>query len=280
MQSQTMPVVVASSTRSPKPKKVVLGVSAKRAEDTFIAAMLEAPCDYQCRNPLEWVISLVAQGLVIAALILAPLYCTQTLDLKAFQNNWLVTPLPPPPAPAITVRAVKSIARLIEGGRMIAPSVIPKSVAIIKEAPLPPDSDVEGIVGGVPGGIPGGQLGGVLGGIIGGTGHPSDSAVAPPPQPMKRTVRVGGNVKPPKQIRSETPVYPILAKQTHIQGTVLIDAVIDEQGNVVQAHVIGGPVLLIQSALETVLKWKYEPSYLNGQPISVEMHVEVHFVLL
>lgn len=108
--------------------------------------------------------------------------------------------------------------------------------------------------------------------------HSGGPVVAPPPSPTKRVVRVGGNLKPPKQIYSETPAYPVIAKQAQIQGTVIIDA-IDEQGNVVQARVVGGPALLIPPALQTVLKWKYEPSYLNGEPISVEMHVEVHFDL-
>jgi periplasmic protein TonB len=227
--------------------------------------------------------SLLAHALVLAALIVAPLYFTQTMDFKAFQNTWLVTPAPPPPAPppapTIAVRAVKSVARLMQGGKMTAPSVIPKNIVTIKEAPLPPDTGADGVVGGVPGGIPGGQVGGVLGGIIGGTGHTSGPAVVPPPAPMKRVIRVGGNLKPPKQIYAEEPVYPVIAKQARIEGTVIIDAVIDEHGDVVQARVVSGPALLMPAALEAVLKWKYAPHYLNGEPISVEMHVEAHFVL-
>jgi periplasmic protein TonB len=281
MVSHTMQVVVAPPTRNPKPKRIE--APKQELRDTFVEAMLESPCEYKPRNPLEWVVSLMAHGLVVAGLIIAPLYFTQSLDLKAFQNTWLVTPAPPPPAPppapAMMTRTVKSVARLMTGGKMMAPSVIPKQVAIIKEAPLPPDNDVDGLVGGVPGGIPGGQVGGVLGGIIGGTGHSASPAVAPPPPPMKRVVRVGGDLKPPKQTYNEEPRYPVIAKQAQIQGTVIIDAVIDEHGDVVQARVVSGPALLIPSALQTVLKWKYEPSYLNGEPISVEMHVEVHFVL-
>ncbi len=280
MVSHTMPVVVAPPARNPKPKKIESPKQESR--DTFVEAMLESPCEYKPRNPLEWIVSLIVHGLVIAALIIAPLYFTQSLDLKAFQSTWLVTPAPPPPAPppapAMMTRTVKSVVRLMQGGKMMAPTVIPKQVAIIKEAPLPPDTDVDGVVGGVPGGIPGGQMGGVLGGIIGGTGL-SGTVIAAPPPVVKRVVRIGGNLKPPKQIYSEAPQYPVLAKQAQIQGTVIIDAVIDEQGNVVQARVVGGPALLISAALQTVLKWKYEPSYLNGQPISVEMHVEVRFIL-
>ena len=50
---------------------------------------------------------------------------------------------------------------------MRAPTVIPKTIAQVKDEPEPPPNAV-GVVGGVPGGVPGGQMGGVLGGVIGG----------------------------------------------------------------------------------------------------------------
>lgn len=249
-------------------------------EDAFTKALLELPCEYTHRNPLEWVVSLLLHTAVIAAFIILPLYFTQAIDLKAFQTNWLVAPAPPgppPPPAAPAVRVMKPISRLIQGGKMMAPTVIPKKIAIFKEEPLPPDTG-DGVVGGVPGGIPGGQVGGVLGGIIGGNGN-SMNAVAAPPPPVKRIVRVGGNLKPPKLIHSVEPRYPVIAKQAQVQGIVIIDAVIDEQGNVVQAHVVSGPGLLMAAALEAVQNWKYEPTRLNGEPISVQMHVDVHFEL-
>ncbi len=275
MVTQTVPVATLQprGSKTPKPseapKKPVV-------EDTFTKALLELPLEYRRRSPLEWVASLVIHAVAIAALIITPLLYTQAIDLKALQNTWLVAPgpppPPPPPAPAVQ-KITRPMARLIQAGKLTAPTVIPKKVAIIKEEPLAPD--VGGVVGGVPGGIPGGQAGGVLGGIIGGTG----GMMAPPPPAPKRIVRVGGNLKPPRQTFSEQPVYPFLAKQARIQGVVVIDAVIDEQGNVVQAHVVSGAPLLIPAALQAVMHWKYEPSYLNGEPISVAMHVEVNFVL-
>jgi protein TonB len=74
-------------------------------------------------------------------------------------------------------------------------------------------------------------------------------------------------------------VYPPLARETHIRGTVVVDAVIDEHGNVVQARVVSGHPLLMDAALKAVLLWKYEPTTLNGQPVSVELQVQVHFNL-
>lgn len=253
----------------------------RTAQDTFISAMLEAPCEYQPRNPLELVGSLVVHVLVITALIVAPLYFTQSLDLQAFQNTWLVAPTPPPPPPPpaapMARQVVKSMARLMEGGQLTAPTAIPKTVVIFKEQALPPDTSV-GVIGGIPGGIPGGQAGGVLGGIIGSTGGANAFAPQPPP-PVKKILRIGGDLKPPRQIYAPQPEYPVIAKEARIQGTVIIDAVIDEHGDVVQARVVSGPPLLIPSAMQAVLQWKYQPTYLNGEPISVAMNVQVHFVI-
>ena len=90
-------------------------------------------------------------------------------------------------------------------------------------------------------------------------------------------VRVGGQVKPPRVIYSLQPEYPDIAKLTNVEGTVVLDAVIDTAGNVVNARVISGPALLRKPALDSVKQWKYEPSKLDGQPTSVEMVVSIQF---
>ena len=281
MVTHSLPIPIAYSKDDCKPTRFELSPGA-HAVDTFMKAMLELPSEYKHRNPLEWVCAALLHAVVIAALIIAPLYFTDAIDLKAFQNTWLAEPAPPgpPPPPAAAPQAphaMKSVTRLVQGGRMMAPSLIPKNIAIIKEAPLPPETE-GGVVGGVPGGVPGGTLGGVLGGIIGGSASPVVS-VAPPPPPAKRIIRVGGKVDPPRQTYAGELKYPALAKAAKVEGVVVIEAIIDEQGNVVQAHVVSGPALLIGAALESVGQWKYEPTRLNGEPVSVEMNVKVHFSL-
>jgi protein TonB len=84
-------------------------------------------------------------------------------------------------------------------------------------------------------------------------------------------------LKPPRQTYSIDPQYPALARQAHISGTVVVEALIDEHGNVVQAHAVSGHPLLLPAALGAVLQWKYEPTSLNGQPVSVQLKVEVIF---
>jgi TonB family protein len=112
-------------------------------------------------------------------------------------------------------------------------------------------------------------------------GVSSASIVAPPPPETGSAppVQVGGTVKQPKLIRSTLPVYPSVAKESHVQGDVVVDTQIDKNGNVVHMTVTSGPVMLRQAALDAVRRWKYEPSTLDGRPVPVEMFVTVKFRL-
>ena len=138
---------------------------------------------------------------------------------------------------------------------------------------------VGGVAGGVPGGVPGGQMGGVLGGVIGGVLNTAAKPVPPGPPGKAAPLRVGGHVRPPKAIVQVRPEYPPLARQAHIQGEVQVDAILDEQGNVIDMKIVSGPPLLYQAALDALKKWKYEPTYLNDQPIAVQMIVTITFQL-
>jgi len=92
-------------------------------------------------------------------------------------------------------------------------------------------------------------------------------------------VRVGGVVVPPVKVHHVDPVYPQIAKQAGVQGTVVIDCVIDPMGNVVQARVLKSVPLLTDAAVAAVSQWKYRPSQLNGTPVPVIMTVHVDFRL-
>ena len=229
---------------------------------------------------LRALLSVLVHVTVIATPMLLGLFFTDTINIKQYARTLLVAPPPPPPPPppaTVIVKAAPSRARFITGGKLFAPTIIPKQVAAIKEAPIEPDS-FGGVAGGVPGGVPGGQMGGVIGGVLGGV---LGTAAKPlPPTTIKSApIRVGGHVRPPKAIIQMRPEYPQLAKQAHIQGQVEIDAILDEQGSVVEMKVVSGPPLLYQAALDALKKWKYEPTYLNDRPIAVQMIVTITFVL-
>ena len=90
-------------------------------------------------------------------------------------------------------------------------------------------------------------------------------------------MRVGGDVKRPKVIFQPPLEYPALAERAGIAGVVTLEATIDEHGNVVNLHVVSGNGMLINAALKAVKQWKFEPTYLNGVPVSVQLEVDVSF---
>ena len=249
--------------------------------DVSLNALLETGTTRNVRrSPLEWAAATGLHVVILATLIIVPLYTTGTIQLAKYEDTPLVAPpapVPPPPPPAgraVAPHVSPTRPKLTYTQRKLtAQASIPKTVSLDSAAAAP---DLGGVVGGVAGGVAGGQLGGALGGAFGSTG----TAAPPPPsqpQPTKRLVRVKSLLKPPRQTYSVDPEYPPLAFQTRISGTVVIDAVIDERGNVVQASVVSGHPLLIAAALRAVQQWKYEPTSLNGQPVSVELQVQVSF---
>ena len=252
--------------------------------DIFLNALLETPTTKSVRRrPLRWAVATGLHVVILAVLIIVPLYTAGTIQLVNYKDTPLAGPpaAPPPPPPA----AGRTVAPHIMHdkrpnltytlGRVTAPASVSKTVSLDNTAAAP---DLGGVVGGVHSGVPGAQLGGSLGGVIGGTGT---SIPVPPPQQSatKRIVRVGSNLKAPRQTSSVQPEYRAIAKQAHVWGTVVVNALIDEDGNVVGARAVSGHPLLVPAALKAVLQWKYEPTLLNGTPVAVEMEVTVHFNL-
>ena len=99
----------------------------------------------------------------------------------------------------------------------------------------------------------------------------------PTPPPLQ--VPVGGMVQQARLIHSVPPVYPSLAKLTRVSGDVVVDALIDVNGNVKTVKVLSGPTTLQQAAIETVRQWKYEPARLDGQAVAMHLSVTVKFRL-
>ena len=110
---------------------------------------------------------------------------------------------------------------------------------------------------------------------------PSSNILPAPPLTSEQTapVHVGGRMKEPQLVSRVLPNYPLAAKQIGLEGKVVIDAVIDTTGKVTNMKVVSGPALLQRAALDSVRKWKYEPSYLDDKPVPVEMFITVQFRL-
>jgi protein TonB len=274
----------AAATR---PHVVLPSPKVEPLHDVFAEAMLEDNSTHRSRSPFDWVASMAVHVAILAVLLILPLYFTAGLDVHRFNLTFLAPPVtppaapPPPPLTASAVqRAVRSVStRAFVAGKLTAPTFIPNKVVMTPgEASLPEETM---IAGGVPGGMPGGELGGVLGGVLGGA-LKSVPAPAAPVVSMgpKKPVMVGGDVKPPRLLFGPEPKYPALARQAHLMGLVVIEAVIDESGNVTGMRAISGHPILIPAAMEAVSKRKYEPTILDGEPTPIDLRVEVSFSMV
>jgi protein TonB len=216
-------------------------------------------------KPWAVTMSFLVQLVIVGVMILIPLIYTEALP-KGMLNTFLVAPAPPPPPPppAAPVRIVRP--RIVQPQTMVAPTVIPKQVAMLHdEAPdVGAGSNGFGVAGGT-----GDALGG---GIL-------NTAPPPPPKATPSRIKVGGNVQSASLIRQVQPVYPPIAKTAHVSGTVILHAIIAKDGSIQELQYVSGPALLMKAAMDAVHEWRYKPTMLNGEPVEVDTTVQVVFTL-
>ena len=246
-------------------------------KDLFAEAMLENSPTRPPRRVGDFAVSAAVQFLFLAVLLLAPLYFSEAIDVHQFNKLLLVVPphaqAPPPLTSSRSVAPKRRASSVTE--KLVVPRVIPHQVARLTEEPDGNDLAAAiapggGVAGGVPGGVPGGVIGGALSGAVPPAPTPIDSA-------PKGPIRVGGKVKAPRLIFGPDPVYPLLARQARVSGAVVIDAVIDTQGNVVEMRAVSGQPILALAAMEALRQWKYEPTILGVEAVPVRLLVTITF---
>ena len=140
-------------------------------------------------------------------------------------------------------------------------------VGLTVEAPGSPNGSEsgvpEGMEEGVEGGVVGGVPGGVIGGVIGGTGTG--------PVPLREVDL------PPRLLRQVRPVYPHEAFVKKVEGTVVLEIVIDEHGRVTRPRVVRSVPLLDAAAVEAVLQWTFVPAQKRGRPVATIAVAPVSF---
>jgi len=178
----------------------------------------------------------------------------------------LTLPVPPPPFVRPASKPVTSTARFSAAA---APTTAPEKINPELPSPAPLPDLAVGDASSV----------GDFGGIVGG----NDGFVAPPPppvpQPITAPVRVSELVHQPRKIVDTRPVYPELARQSRLQGTVILEAILDRNGRIDRVRVIRSVPLLDAAAMEAVRQWRYTPTVLNGQPVQVLMTITINFQL-
>lgn len=201
---------------------------------------------------------------VVVVLVMLVLPITAALDLPGIQTRLPTVmlasvPSPPPPAsqPVATTASVPTTAPSVP---LAPPDGITPEVA-------PPAPAALGVPGGVGTGVP------YVGAL-------NTSALGPPPPPMavpEPPRRVGGIIRPPERTVFKAPEYPPVAKAARIEGTVVLEATLDERGVVQNVTVLRSVPLLDQAAIDAVRQWRYSPTRLNGVAIPIIMTVTVTF---
>jgi len=87
------------------------------------------------------------------------------------------------------------------------------------------------------------------------------------------------NIVPARLIRKVKPIYPPAALEAQIQGSVVLQVLVGQDGAVRDARFLSGPPVLIPAAIDAVKHWQYQPSSVNGQPIEWETQVALKFEL-
>lgn len=115
-------------------------------------------------------------------------------------------------------------------------------------------------------------------GNAGGSPGVAGRDVAPPPG-KAQPVRVDGALQATKLVRRVNPVYPPLAAQARVQGVVVLEVLISNEGDIDSLRVVSGHPMLSSAAVDAVRQWKYRPTLLNGEAIQVITSVTLKFTL-
>lgn len=113
----------------------------------------------------------------------------------------------------------------------------------------------------------------------GSTSATNESADSSPPEPWPRTAApISGGVLNGKAINLPAPKYPRDARDAHESGTVEVRIVIDEQGNVIAAQAMSGPISLREASVAAARKARFTPTKLMGQPVKISGRIVYNFV--
>jgi protein TonB len=249
-----------------------------------------ATFSYGARTNRVWATAMgfTGQALLVGCALLAPLISPQTLG-RAFLVTTLAPPgAPPPPlppGPKVVPRSPHAAATQTFKGILTAPRNVPAIAAIIVDDFPEAAGSGPGVTGGVEGGTRDGVPGGILSSIIN-----AGTRILPvirPPEMVDREPVKTVPVKAPRvtalrmatPIHKVDPVYPALAKQARISGTVELLGVLGTDGRIHELKVLRGHPLLINAALDAVRQWIFQPTLLNGQAVEVAAPITVNFIL-
>ncbi len=212
--------------------------------------------------------SAAAQLMLAALIVMVPLMRPQTLKIFTQAPHLTVPPMPVRPP---NVRMTPSNESTTGPTVHAMPTAVSTGARIFSPIPGIPIED------GPP--RPIGPIAMVPGGSMPTTGTGDGPAVTLAPAAHIGPINISHGVLEGMLLAPIRPAYPQIAILTKTQGTVVVEAVISKTGKIESAHVVSGPPMLRQAALDAVAGARYKPYQLSGEPVEVQTTVTVVFRL-
>lgn len=235
----------------------------------FEDSLVESAALLRTHNRWPAVVSVTAQ-LCAAALILAiPLLHPEVLPMPHILSATLAPPRPPvPPPPPIHLEARPAAAIAaptapiaVQTAPLVSDFIHPTGPAVV--APSLPVIDLGNTSSALPQGI--------------NSSVPATPHVTVSPASAKPLRSISSGVSAGNLIAPIRPEYPEIARITHTEGIVVIDAIISRTGSIESAHVLSGPAMLQRAALDAVRRARYHLFVLDGQPTEVQTTITIVF---
>lgn len=236
----------------------------------FEESLVESAALLHTRNRWPAVLSLSAQLFAAALILTLPLLHPELLPAGRSLSATLSPPAPPaPPPPPVHLRPASAASQPAASPASNAPST-PALTDLIHVSGPPVEAPPLGIVdlnfhnASLPPGI---------------NTAPRNShiTVAPASKTSPRPLNVSSGVSAGNLIAPIRPDYPTIARAAHVEGTVVIDAIISRSGAIQSARILSGPPMLQPAALAAVRNARYHPFLLNGQPTEVQTTITINF---
>jgi periplasmic protein TonB len=210
--------------------------------------------------------SIGLQFAIAGVVITLPLLHPEALPFRLEAPKVVMPLMPKPPVPVVQAQRESSapsanMATMSVTRPLIATLLPDRDAAANDAPPLAPFGNRMGMPDGLPTGI--------------GDGHGPSVTVAPVKAPARINVSTG--VLQGMLLAPIRPVYPAIARAAHVEGTVIVEAVISRQGTIESLHVVSGPAMLQNAALDAIRAARYQPYRLNGEPTEVQTTITVNF---
>ena len=238
----------------------------------FEASLFESEGRIRTSNGRAIAISVIGQGIAFCGLFLAPLFSPASLPQRALQ---MVLTAPPPPPPVIPVLRQSTTPPSVSAAidlvlqTLAAPRIIAHGIPVASDAPnFNPSASTQIDTGA--------GVANLLNTVTG----TSPTVIRPAVPATKRgPVRISGGVMQGRLDFPIAPAYPAIARAAHMEGTVVVAAVVSRTGAIENLQVTSGPVMLRQAALDAIRRAHYKPFKLNGEAVEVDTTISVVFSL-